>query len=120
MKSLFFRIFLSFWAALVLFIVLSTVVTIALNPARRGIESQAPDVLAEAVHVYHSGNEQALKDYLESVRNEHHVRLYIFDSDGKELAGRRVPRGLKTRGGKRSPRAPGWNHCYPTASGARR
>jgi two-component system sensor histidine kinase CpxA len=91
MKSLFFRIFLSFWAALVLFIVLSTVVTIALNPARRGIESQAPDVLAEAVHIYHSGNEQALREFLESFRNEHHVRLYVFDSDGKELAGRRVP-----------------------------
>ncbi len=52
MKSLFLKIFLSFWAALALSLVLAIVVTIALRPTRHGIENQAPQTLAEAVNAY--------------------------------------------------------------------
>ena len=86
MKSLFLRIFLSFWAALVLFIVLSILVAIAVNPAR-GIESQEPEILAEAVNAYQSGGEHAAHEYLEALWRKEHVRAFVFDPNGKELTG---------------------------------
>src|ERR1700694_2589855 len=67
MRSLFLRIFLSFWSAQALFLVLAILVTIALRPARRGIESQGLQILAEAVNAYQSAGEHGARDYLEDL-----------------------------------------------------
>ncbi|MFY9645988.1 MAG: ATP-binding protein [Terriglobales bacterium] len=91
MKSLFLKIFLSFWAALTLSLVLAIVVTIALRPTRRGIESQAPQTLAEAVNAYQTGGQRAAHDYVEELFRTQHVRAYVFDPEGHELSGRHVP-----------------------------
>jgi signal transduction histidine kinase len=91
MKSLFLKIFLSFWAAQALFLVLAILVTIALRPARHGIESQGPQTLAEAVNAYQSGGERGAHEYLEELWHAQHVRAFVFDSAGHELAGRPVP-----------------------------
>ena len=91
MKSLFLRIFLSFWAAQALFLVLAILVTIALRPARHGIESQGPQILAETVNAYQSGGERAAHDYLEELLHTQHVRAFVFDPSGHELGGRQVP-----------------------------
>src|ERR1700687_3329574 len=91
MRSLFLRIFLSFWAAQALFLVLAILVTIALRPARRGIESQGLQILAEAVNADQSGGEHGAHDYLEEVLHTQHVRAFVFDPAGHELAGRQVP-----------------------------
>ncbi|HEY6303722.1 MAG TPA: ATP-binding protein [Terriglobales bacterium] len=91
MKSLFLKIFLSFWAVLALSLVLAIVVTIALRPERRGIESQAPQTLAEAVNAYQTGGPHAAHDYLEEIWRGQHVRAYVFDPAGNELSGRHVP-----------------------------
>jgi two-component system sensor histidine kinase CpxA len=91
MKSLFLKIFLSFWAAQALFVVLAILVTIALRPARHGIESQGPQILAEVVNAYQSGGERAAHDYLEELWHMQHVRAFVFDPSGHELAGRQVP-----------------------------
>ena len=89
MKSLFLKIFLSFWAAQALFLVLAILVTITLRPARHGIESEAPQILAEAVNAYQSGGERGTHEYLEEVWHTQHVRAFVFDPSGHELAGRR-------------------------------
>src|SRR6202158_3119332 len=91
MRSLFLRIFLSFWSAQALFLVLAILVTIALRPARRGIESQGLQILAEAVNADQSGGEHGAHDYLEEVLHTQHVRAFVFDPSGHELAGRQVP-----------------------------
>jgi len=91
MKSLFLKIFVSFWAVLALSLVLAIVVTIALRPERRGIESQAPQTLAEAVNAYQTGGQRATHDYLEEIWRAQHVRAYVFDPAGNELSGRHVP-----------------------------
>ena len=91
MKSLFLKIFLSFWAALALSLVLAIVVTIALRPARHGIENQAPQTLAEAVNAYQTGGQRAAHDYLEELFRTQHVRAFVFDPAGQELSGRHVP-----------------------------
>jgi two-component system, OmpR family, sensor histidine kinase CpxA len=113
MKSLFLKIFLSFWAAQALFLVLAILVTITLRPARHGIESQAPQILAEAVNAYQTGGERGAHDYVEDVWHAQHVRTFVFDPAGHELSGRQVPhwiedvrQGIAPRGGP--PRHRGW------------
>src|SRR6202047_5067120 len=91
MRSLFLRIFLSFWAAQALFLVLAILVTIAARPARHGIESQGPQILAEAVNAYQSGGERGAHDYLEEILHTQPVRAFVFDPSGHELSGRTVP-----------------------------
>ncbi|MGO9577066.1 MAG: ATP-binding protein [Terriglobales bacterium] len=91
MKSLFLKIFVSFWAALALSLVLAILITIALRPARRGIESQAPQTLAEAVNAYQTGGQHAAHEFLEEFWRTQHVRAYVFDPAGNELSGRHVP-----------------------------
>ena len=91
MKSLFLKIFLSFWAAQALFLVLAILATNALRPARHGIESQGPQILAEAVNAYQSDGERGAHDYLDELSHTQHVRAFVFDPSGHELAGRRVP-----------------------------
>ncbi len=87
MKSLFLRIFLSFWAAQALFIVLAILVTIAMRPARRGIENRESEILAETVNAYQSGGERAAHEYLEGLWHTDHVRAFVFDPAGRELSG---------------------------------
>jgi len=91
MKSLFLKIFLSFWAAQALFLVLAILATIALRPARHGLESEGPQILAEAVNAYQTGGERRVHEYLEEVWHAKHVRAFVFDPLGRELSGRRVP-----------------------------
>ena len=88
MKSLFLKIFLSFWAAQALFVVLAILVTIALSPARHGMESEAPQILAEVVNAYQSGGERAAHDYVEELWRTQHVWAMVFDPSGQELTGR--------------------------------
>jgi two-component system, OmpR family, sensor histidine kinase CpxA len=90
MKSLFLKIFLSFWAAQALFLVLAILVTIALRPARHGIEGQAPQILAEVVNAYQNRGERGAHDYLEELWHTQHVRAFVFDPAGHELSGRRM------------------------------
>ncbi|MGB8011727.1 MAG: ATP-binding protein [Terriglobales bacterium] len=89
MKSLFLKIFLSFWAAQALFLVLAILVTIALRPARHGMESEGPQILAEVVNAYLSGGEHAAHDYVEELWRTQHVWASVFDPSGHEITGRR-------------------------------
>src|SRR5208337_5019476 len=91
MKSLFLKIFLSFWAAQALFLVLAILMTIALRPARHGIENQGPQTLAEAVNAYQSGGERGVHEYLDGFSHTQHVRAFVFDAAGHELSGRQAP-----------------------------
>ena len=91
MRSLFLKIFLSFWAAQALFLVLAILVVIALRPTREpGIESMGSRVIAEAVSAYQSGGERAAGEYLEDLQHTQGLRGFVFDSSGKEISGRMV------------------------------
>jgi two-component system sensor histidine kinase CpxA len=91
MRSLFLRIFLSFWAAFALFLALAILATIALRPPRRGLENIGPQALAEAVNAYQNGGEQGAFHYLEEFQHTQHVRAFVFDPNGRELAGHIPP-----------------------------
>ena len=106
MKSLFLRIFLSFWMALALFVVLAIVVTLAFRPRSSTWEALRTTVLNESVSAYEEGGEAQLLQYMESVESAQHVRAYLFDERGNELSGRPAPDWAirVASGGPRMPR----------------
>lgn len=93
MKSLFVRIFVSYWIAQALFFVLAFAVASALRPSREiaALDAEQPKLLADALEARQSGGDTATWRFLHSVHETQHVRLYIFDQRGNELLGRRVP-----------------------------
>jgi two-component system, OmpR family, sensor histidine kinase CpxA len=106
MKSLFLKIFVSFWVAQALFVVLAILVTLALRPQRNSTwEALRTSVLNEAVSEYEQGGEQQVRQYLETVQVQHHVRAYIFDERGYEISHRAAPDWAEriASGGPRNP-----------------
>jgi len=93
MRSLFLKIFLSYWVALALFFVLAIIVTITLR--QRGEfaawEARQNAVLSEAVQTYEQAGQPELRRYLDDLHDSQHVRAFLFDDHGQELSGRPVP-----------------------------
>jgi two-component system sensor histidine kinase CpxA len=106
MKSLFLKIFVSFWLAQALFVVLAILVTLAMRPQRNSTwEVLRTTVLNEAVSEYEQGGEQQVRQYLETVQAQQHVRAYIFDEKGNEIS-HRAPPDWADRVAKGGPRNP--------------
>ena len=93
MRSLFVRIFLSYWVAQALFFVLAILVASALRPSREiaNLQAQQSKFLADAVQAYKTGGDTAAWRYLRGVHDSQHVRLYVFDEQGKDILARRPP-----------------------------
>jgi two-component system sensor histidine kinase CpxA len=93
MRSLFLKIFLFYWLAQALFLVLAILVTLAVQ--QRGEfatwQAQQAKVLATAVQTYEQGGEAQLRRYLDDVRESLHVRVFLFDEQGTEVSGRPLP-----------------------------
>lgn len=91
MKSLFLRIFLSFWLVVALLLALAILVTVAMRPTRQtsAIEAQQSKILAEAVSAYQAGGTEQLRDYLHGVRDSQHIRAVLF-RDRESLLGHAV------------------------------
>jgi two-component system, OmpR family, sensor histidine kinase CpxA len=92
-RSLFLKIFLSYWVAQALFLVLAILVTLALRPPSEmaAWEALQPKILKEALETYGKNGQQGLRDYLRDVHEAQHVHLYLFDDQGKEITGRKPP-----------------------------
>jgi two-component system sensor histidine kinase CpxA len=106
MKSLFLRIFLSFWMAQALFVVLAILVTVAFRPRSSTWEGLRTTVLNDAVSAYEEGGEAQLRQYMEGLERSQHVRAYLFDERGNEVSRRGAPDWAMrvASGGPRSPR----------------
>jgi two-component system, OmpR family, sensor histidine kinase CpxA len=106
MKSLFLRIFLSFWVAQALFIVLAILVTVALRPRSSTWEGLRTTILTEAVAAYEEGGEHQVRQYMEELESAQHVRAYLFDEHGDEVSRRAAPDWAirVATGGPRAPR----------------
>jgi two-component system sensor histidine kinase CpxA len=118
MKSLFLKIFLSFWVAQALFLVLMTLVTLAIRQqAESAWETEQTQILSQAVQAYETGGPAALSQYLDQVRQSQGVRAYLLDENDQGLSGRRIPDWAKD-GERRRPRPPhggflGWMAARP-------
>jgi signal transduction histidine kinase len=89
MKSLFLKIFLSFWVAQALFLVIALLVMLALRPQRNATwEALRSTALTEAIEAYEHGGQKEAHEYLENLQAKQHVRVYVFDDQGNEISGR--------------------------------
>src|SRR5437867_7992781 len=96
MRSLFLKIFLSFWMAQALCLVLAVLVTLAIRQqAESAWDAEQAQVLNGAVQAYETGGQAALARYLEQVRQSEHVRAYLLNENDEELSGRRLPEWAK-------------------------
>jgi two-component system, OmpR family, sensor histidine kinase CpxA len=111
MRSLFLKIFLSFWLAQALFIVLAILVTLAFRPSRGSWEGLRARSFNEAVQSYERDGEQGARQYLEDLEQSQHIRAFLFDEHGSEVSRRAAPEWLEQAGrGKPSrPRGFPWN-----------
>jgi len=93
MRSLFVRIFLSYWIAQALFVVLAILVTLAIHPSGEiaNVQAQQSRFLNEAVQAYQTGGQEGARNYLRTVRDAQHVRLFLFDENTRDLTGRTPP-----------------------------
>ena len=66
MRSLFLKIFLSYWVALALFMVLAILVTLAMRPPRENaaVEALQTKFLEDAVQAYQHGGTEEARDLL--------------------------------------------------------
>jgi two-component system sensor histidine kinase CpxA len=91
MKSLFLKIFLSFWMAQALFVVLAILVTMAFRPRGSSWEPLRTTALNESVSAYEQGGAHAAADYLDGLSATAHVRAYLFNEKGEEVSQRGAP-----------------------------
>ena len=91
MKSLFLRIFLSFWMAQALFVVLAILVTMAFRPRSSTWEALRTTVLNDAVTSYEEGGAPQAAAISGKLEATQHVRAYLFDEHGNEVSQRGAP-----------------------------
>ena len=95
MHSLYWRIFLAFWAALALILV--GTVTVAVNATAHRTDRpwiQRGQLFAQAARAFESGGPAALQSWLQSLSADPFSRTFIVDRDGHEMLGRPLPRSL--------------------------
>ncbi len=97
MRSIFFKIFLSYWLALALFVVLAILTTLALRPPRESAnaEAQQGKILNDAVQAYQTGGQEGARRNLRAVHDSQQIRSYLFDEQGHELTGRKAPEWIE-------------------------
>jgi two-component system, OmpR family, sensor histidine kinase CpxA len=103
MKSLFLRIFLSFWIAQALFLALAILVTVAMRPTHQisAVEALQPKFLSDAVAAYQAGGVPKVHDYLRSLRDTQHVHAVLYRDDVNLVGHPLPPWFAETAAGKR-------------------
>jgi len=95
MHSLYWRIFLAFWAALALILV--GTVTVAVNATAHRSERpwiQRSQLYAQAAHAFESGGAAALQGWLQSLPADPFGRTFVIEPGGREMLGRPLPHSL--------------------------
>lgn len=93
MRSLFLKIFFSYWVALALFMVLAILVTLAIRPPRENaaVEALQTKFLEDAVQAYQHGGPEEARNYMRNLRETQHVGAFLFNEKGEDISGRRAP-----------------------------
>ncbi len=93
MRRLFVKIFLSFWLAQALFMVLAMLLTLAMRPPNEhaAIIAQQSRLLDESVLAFHASGVEGLRTYFRTERDSIHARLFLFDEHDKDVTGREPP-----------------------------
>jgi len=93
LRSLFLRIFLSYWVAQALFMLVAIVVTMTMRPQRDTSVwgAEYSKALNEAVQAYDKGGQPAVQRYLEDLEESQQIQAFLYNSQGNEIS-RRAPR----------------------------
>ena len=95
MHSLYWRIFLAFWAALALILV--GTLTVAVNATKHRTERpwiQRGQLYGQAAHAFQAGGQDALREWLQSLPAETRGRTFVVNPDGTEMLRRALPASL--------------------------
>ncbi len=117
MRSLFLKIFLSYWVAQALFLVLAILITVAMRERGEAAiwDAQQATVFAKVVSAYEKGGEADVRRYLDEVRESQHVRAYLLNEQGQNISGRELPRWAETLGkGIEPPAREFWQRLTPS------
>ncbi len=117
MKSLFLKIFLSYWVAQALFVALAILITVAVRERGESAawDAQQAAVLDKAVQTYEQSGPTEARRYFEEVRDSFHVRAYLLDDHGQDISGRELPRWAESLGkGVEPPRRDFWQRVTPS------
>lgn len=120
MKSLFWRIFISFWVATTLIIVAAVGLTVAVAWSRflTLASFNAPEFVESANRAARQGGDPALRIWLKSVVDEHgDLAIYLLDREDHDMLGRPVPQRLREE--RPSPRAAMQGTASPSPSETR-
>jgi two-component system sensor histidine kinase CpxA len=101
LSSLFLKVFLWFWLAMVVVIGVFALTTHLTRTERdfrppQFIEAVLTKYARGAADSYESGGADALEAYLRRVEHETGIRMLLFDADGRELTGLDVPEPVRT------------------------
>lgn len=91
MKSLFLKIFLSFWVAQALFVVLAILATLVFRPRTSAWQELLSTALNDSVGAYEQGGSKGLGQYLENLERTQKVRVFLFNENMEELSHRGSP-----------------------------
>jgi two-component system, OmpR family, sensor histidine kinase CpxA len=93
MKSLFLKIFLSFWLAQALIVALVVIATVVFRPQTESPfwEYIKEHTAQQLVAAYEAGGPSVLNSELDQLNKTFKFRAYLFDDQGRELAGRAAP-----------------------------
>jgi two-component system OmpR family sensor kinase len=99
MRSLYTRVFLSFWIVMIVVVGGAIVVTgLVLSHRAEELPRVSARLVAEAAQALREGGEARLVDWLRDARPDvPGVRVLVFDSTGRELLGRAAPSWLEPR-----------------------
>lgn len=91
MKSLFLKIFLSFWIAHALFLAFAIIVTVATRPARGTWDALGARALNESVQALERGGADQARAYLDDFERDQHIHVFLLNAAGEEVTGRHLP-----------------------------
>src|SRR5438477_8493012 len=117
MRSLFLKIFLSYWMAHALFLVLAILITVAMRERSESAlwDAQQANVLTRAIQAYERGGEPEVRRYLDEVREAQHVRAYLLGDQGQNISGRDLPRWAESmEKGVTPPARDFWQRLMPS------
>jgi two-component system sensor histidine kinase CpxA len=117
MRSLFLKIFLSYWVAQALFLILAILITVAVHQQGESStwDAQQATVLSKAVQAYERGGQAEVRRYLDDVRESLHARAYLLDEQGRDVSGRDLPHWAEFLGkGITPPRRELWQRLTPS------
>ncbi len=92
MRSLFTKIFLSFWLACALFFIVAIVATwIVRQQGETALDTAESKILGDAVDIYERSGTDAVHDYLEQIRKTRHIGAYLFNEKDEEISNHHPP-----------------------------